>query len=80
MNRNNRGCGVGYTQQDKATANSAASGQLPFPSLHFPLLPLPSPFPPLPQPSPSKRLPNPAGLGSAVSSPSGVWDGASAEI
>jgi len=28
MTRNNRGGGVGYTQQDKATTNSTASGQL----------------------------------------------------
>jgi len=53
------------------------------PSLPSPLSP-PLPLPPLsspPLPSLRSRPPNPArGLGSAVSSPSGVWDGAPAEI
>jgi len=52
---------------------------------------LPIPYPPLPFPSPSSPPPFPVplevgpsntarGLGSAVSSPSGVWDRAPAEI
>jgi len=56
---------------------------LPFPSLPFPLssLPLPSPFPPFLPPLRS-RIPKiqPGRLGERCELPSGVWDGAPAEI
>jgi len=52
-------------------------GALPFPPFHFPS------SPPLPFPSSSLAQPLPCqlgGLGSAVSSPSGVWSGVPVDI
>ena len=63
------------------SSSLSPSPPLPFPPLPFPIasLPHPFPFPPLPL-LPLEVGPLNAARGSAVSSPSGVWGGAPAEI
>ena len=72
---------MAYQGSERPWFNSSL-GTLPFPPLH---LPFPSPFPPLPQFSSSPwreaaQTIQLGGLGSAVSSLSGVWGGAPDEI